>query len=642
MTRKTILFIFIAIATGITFSFQNSEEQNAYSLLYQQKIQALEASENVLLTCIDKSDLQVASSINNIKQNIQLTRNKLKGVDFWLRYLEPLAQKKINGPLPVEWETEVFEKFEKPYKREGAGLTLALQYLEDEEQLDKKVLAGLIQQSIAAIQTYYADSITKNIKAYHHFFLCNRLYLLNLATIYTSGFECPDTASIIPELYVMLNEVNTIYTAYNQSYANTPIGEEYLALYQQTIQFVKKQATSYSLFNHYAFIRNYVNPLFALNQQMLLQYKVVSRSFVDYTLNKQATSIFSKNLYQGQNAKGIFLRVNDEKVLEAMDNVGKLLFYDPILSANNLRSCVSCHNPKQFFTDTATATSLQFDQTSFLTRNTPTLINAAYNHLIMLDGKHISLQHQTKGVLTNPAEMASNEKEMVAKVLSCNKYKEAFEKLLPYTPLEKEITADHIASVITYYYSKFSQYTAPFDAAMNKYTEANIDVQKGFNLFMSKAQCGTCHFAPQFNGVKPPYVSSEFEVLGVPSSLQYDSLSADKGRYLVNPAEETLHAFRTGTIRNAQYTAPYMHNGVFKNLEQVIDFYNAGGGAGKGLQVPNQTLPPDSLQLNPVEKKYLIAFIQSLNEQIQFEVAPQKLPKSTITALNNRRVGGTY
>lgn len=642
MTRKTILFIFIAIATGITFSFQNNEEQNAYGQLYHQKLQAFGAAENALLNCINKSDLQLASQISNIKQTIQLTRNKLKGVDFWLRYLEPLAQKKINGPLPVEWETEVFEKFEKPYKREGAGLTLALQYLEDEEHPDKKVLANLIQQSIDAIQTYYADSITRNIKAYHHFFLCNRLYLLNLATIYTSGFECPDTASIIPELYVMLNEVNTIYTTYNQSYTNVVLTKEYLNLYQQAIQFVKQQPASYSLFNHYAFIRNYVNPLFALNQQMLLQYKVISRSFVDYTLNREATSIFSKNLYQGQNAKGIFLRVTDEKVLAQMDDLGKLLFYDPILSANNLRSCASCHNPKQFFTDTTRATSLQFNQSNFLSRNTPTLINAEYNHLIMLDGKHISLQHQTKGVLTNPAEMASNETEMVSKVLSCNKYKEAFEKLLPYTPLEKEITADHIASVITYYYSKFSQYTAPFDAAMNKRTEADTAIQKGFNLFMSKAQCGTCHFAPQFNGVKPPYVSSEFEVLGVPSSLQYNALSADKGRYLVNPAEETLHAFRTGTVRNAQYTAPYMHNGVFKTLEQVIDFYDAGGGAGKGLQVPNQTLPPDSLQLSPAEKKYLIAFIQSLNEQIPFETAPPKLPKSTITALNNRKVGGTY
>src|SRR5215218_2514995 len=175
----------------------------------------------------------------------------------------------------------------------------------------------------------------------------------------------------------------------------------------------------------------------------------------------------------------------------------------------------------------------------------------------MLDGKHISLQNQTKDVITNPLEMACSEKEVIEKVLSCVEYKNGFKELLKYTPTEKEIGFDHIVSAITFYYSKFGKYYSPFDEAMNNNKELEASAKQGFNLFMSKAQCATCHFVPQFNGVKPPYVSSEFEVLGVPKDKEYKSLSEDKGRYTVNPAEETDHAFRTGSIRNITHTGPY-------------------------------------------------------------------------------------
>ena len=248
----------------------------------------------------------------------------------------------------------------------------------------------------------------------------------------------------------------------------------------------------------------------------------------------------------------------------------------------------------------------------------------------MLDGKHISLQNQTKDVITNASEMAGQEQDVIKKVMSCAEYKAAFKKLLSYTPQEKEVTIDHISSAITIYYSKFSRYYAPFDKAINHQEELAAAAKQGFNVFMGKAQCATCHFVPQFNGVKPPYVSSEFEVLGVPADTTFKVLSADKGRFGINPATETANAFRTGTIRNAAKTKPYMHNGSFSSLSQVIDFYDAGGGAGRGLQVSNQTLSSDSLHLTAGDKKNLLAFMQSLNEQISFEKAPEKLPESKI------------
>jgi cytochrome c peroxidase len=468
------------------------------------------------------------------------------------------------------------------------------------------------------------------------------LFLLNLASIYTTGFDCPDKGQILPELKAMLKEVDEIYGSFNQTFPNTKLPDSYLILFAKTRTFVDSQADDYATFNHYQFIREFVNPLFAVNQQLIRKYHVVSRSFVDYTLSKTANSIFSKELYNGQNSKGIYLRINDESTLAKIDEVGKLLFFDPILSGNNQRSCVSCHKPTQFFTDTNATTSLQYNYAGLLDRNTPSLVNAPFNHLLMADGQHFTLQMQCKAVITNPIEMGAKEAELMQKVLSCPEYKEAFSQLLPFTPTEKEINFDHITSAITYYYAKFSKHNSPFDLAMNQVTQAPPNVARGFNIFMGKAECGTCHFAPIFNGVKPPYVGSEFEVLGTPQDKDYKTLSKDFGRYLINPAFETKHGFRTGTIRNASNTKPYMHNGVFKTLEEVIEFYNGGGGAGRGLSVENQTLSSDSLQLNQQEKDDLIAFIGSLTEQLPIEDAPKKLPKSQNNALNKRKVGGEY
>ena len=639
--KRFVLGLLVVTSFVIAVSFKRSKDPASYVATYYERLDQFKRCQSQLLAVIEKTDLRSIKNIETIKEKLQEARNHLKGLDFWLRYMEPIAYKKINGPLPVEWETEVFEKFEKPYKREGAGLTLAALYLE-EENADKDSLARLIGASIKATETYRADSITGEFKSYSNFYLCNRLFLLNLAAIYTTGFECPDTSQIIPELRLMLKEVKQIYNSFNESFPGTSLPVGYLELYNSAISFADEQSSNYSLFDHFSFIKKYINPLFLFNQRLINQYRVSSRSLVDYSLNKKEITIFNKGLYNAQHPKGIFLRVADETALAEIDRLGKLLFYDPILSGNNLRSCASCHKPTEYFTDTATSTSLQFNGKDLLQRNTPTLINASFNHLLMLDGKFISLQEQARNVITNPLEMGCAAKDVLEKVLSCSEYKEGFRALLKYTPQEKEISFDHIVSAITFYYSKFSNYYSPFDEAMNENKTIDPSAKRGFNLFMGKAQCATCHFVPQFNGVKPPYISSEFEVLGVPADTSFKKLTIDNGRYEINPADEMLHAFRTGSVRNAVHTAPYMHNGVFKDLNQLINFYDAGGGAGKGLKINNQTLATDSLKLSVEEKNCLVRFINSLNENILFEDSPQKLPVSKNKILNARRVGGEY
>jgi cytochrome c peroxidase len=636
------IFSVIAAILFIAFCFSfNLRQKKTYNNLYNSSLLEFKEQQLILLNKIRTTELLDAPAAAKIREQIKISRLKLKGLDFWLRYFEPVAYRQINGPLPVEWENEVFEKFEPPYRRQGAGLSLAEQSLED-VLVPRNTLDTLIAHSLTAIKTFEADSITGQLNSYHHFFLANRLFLLNLAALYTTGFECPDTNNIIPELVSMIKDVKKIYTGYDESFPGTSLSKDYLNLYDQTISFVDQQPKDYTLFDHFRFIKDYVNPLFRMNQQFIRSYGVITKNYNDFTLNDDCNSIFDKSLYSPQNTKGIFSLIEDQNLLSEIKQTGKLLFYDPILSANNARSCASCHKPTEYFTDTTQATAFQFDRIQRLPRNTPSLINVIFNHLIMLDGKHISLQDQGKDVMHNATEMNNNEKDLVKKIMSCKEYKNAFKKFLRYTPEEKEVTLSHIASAITFYYADFSHYTAPFDDAMNNKGNVSADAAKGFNLFMSKAQCATCHFLPIFNGVKPPYIGSEFEVLGVPQDTNYTKLSPDKGRYDINPAPETMNAFRTGTIRNADHTKPYMHNGVFQTMEQVIDLYDAGGGVGKKLQVNNQTLSTDSLKLSPTEKNQLITFIRSLNENIIFESAPSTLPASSDKKINSRKPGGEY
>ncbi|MGZ5243245.1 MAG: cytochrome-c peroxidase, partial [Bacteroidia bacterium] len=169
--------------------------------------------------------------------------------------------------------------------------------------------------------------------------------------------------------------------------------------------------------------------------------------------------------------------------------------------------------------------------------------------------------------------------------------------------------------------------------------ELDISAKRGFNLFMGKAACGTCHFAPIFNGTVPPkFMESEHEILGTTSTpdLKSPKLDTDLGRYNYIKANELKNSFKTPTVRNTKLTAPYMHNGAYKTLAEVIEFYNEGGGIGLGLDIPNQTLPGDKLNLTDQEKKDIIAFLELLTDNQNFS-APKQLPEFPLDAKLNKR-----
>lgn len=124
-------------------------------------------------------------------------------------------------------------------------------------------------------------------------------------------------------------------------------------------------------------------------------------------------------------------------------------------------------------------------------------------------------------------------------------------------------------------------------------------------------------FVPLFNGTMPPdFVTSEAEIIGTPAlpNAHHARLDPDPGLAGVDHQPVHRAAFKVPTLRDIALTAPYMHNGVFRTLEDVVDFYDHGGGAGSGADVPNQTLPPDSLHLSTEEKRALVTFLRALTD----------------------------
>lgn len=635
----TIALLLLLLVSGSAF-IGNGGTEDPYRDVYMDRMRTFREGQEALIRTIRSNDPATTAGRNAIRADIHAIRTQMKAVDIWLRYIGPTLYGRINAPIPVEWETEVFEKQEKPHQRIGGGLTLAELYL-NEEAPSADSLAHLVRTVVLATDSFLLPPATDAVGTPDAFLFANRLFLLDLASIYTTGFECPDTSRVIPELKAMLHATLHLYGAFATRFPQAAPPASYLNMFTEMVRSTDLQSDAFSRFDHFTFIQRYVDPLFAMAQAWIATTHASSHSYMDFTLSMTCRSIFGKDLYFGQDAKGVYKYVQDSATLADIRAVGRSLFHDPILSGNNARSCASCHRTDHYFTDTV-ATAARFDRSGGLARNTPSLLEVGYNHLLMLDGRHATLQAQARGVITSPTEMACSEQEALRKVMSCARYRRVFRALLRATPQEHDVNIGHLVSAITYYYTDFSGARSAFDEAMDAGGPLDPSARRGFDLFMSKAACATCHFVPVFNGVKPPFISSEFEVLGVPADAQYRALSPDTGRAFVNDVPEMRGAFRTGSLRNVEHTAPYMHNGVFRTLEEVIDFYDSGGGAGHGLAVEGQTLPTDSLHLSAAEKADLIAFLRSLSERTEPDVIPVELPRSRDRALNSRAPGGIY
>ncbi len=301
--------------------------------------------------------------------------------------------------------------------------------------------------------------------------------------------------------------------------------------------------------------------------------------------------------------------------------LGRQLFFDPALSATRRRSCATCHQPAFGFTDRRRVASV--DPGHGRVRNTPTLLNAGFQRAQLADQRVAFLEFQFEEVMANQREMAlhpdSAARRLAADSALVTRFAATFGK-----PREKALTGQSLSIAVAAYVRSLQALDSRFDRAIRGDTAAiTASERRGFNLFMGKAACGTCHFAPLFGGTLPPaYLESEPEVIGVPATRAAKGAVVDRdlGVFEITHAPLHRHAFKTPTMRNVALTAPYMHNGVFRTLEEVVDFYDRGGGNGLGMRLPNQTLPAEPLDLTDQEKRDLVAFLGALTDSTS--VAP--------------------
>ena len=275
--------------------------------------------------------------------------------------------------------------------------------------------------------------------------------------------------------------------------------------------------------------------------------------------------------------------------------LGKKLFFDPKLSVNGSISCAFCHMPQAGFADPRPVSIGVGGRRGG--RNAPSALNAAYQRLQFWDGRAGSLEEQAIGPLTNPVEMRNpSNRSVVVRLRKIALYRKKFQDVFGGT-----VSIDRIAQAIAAYERTLVTPDSPYDRfLMGDSNALNAKQKEGLTLFKGKARCILCHSGALLS-------DQAYHNLGVP---QTGPLSADVGRYAVTHDPSDKGRFRTPSLRNIVLTAPYMHDGTFKDLSRVIDFYNGGGGKSQYATKDPLIIP---LHLTQTEKQDLILFLGSLS-----------------------------
>jgi cytochrome c peroxidase len=282
----------------------------------------------------------------------------------------------------------------------------------------------------------------------------------------------------------------------------------------------------------------------------------------------------------------------DNAATPARVALGKMLFFDPRLSGSQWISCASCHNPALGWSD-GLPTAIG-DGMKKLPRRTPTILNVAYNTIFMWDGRAASLEDQAVGPIKAKAEMDQDMKVLIERLMAIPAYDELFERAYP----GEGITERTIAKALASFERTIVSANSPFDRwhAGNK-KAVDESVKRGFKLFTGKAKCDVCHEG--FN-----FTDNGFHNIGLKTPK---GMSEDVGRYAQRKVKVNQGAFKTPTLRNVALNGPYMHNGMYRTLEEVVDHYDRGGDVKDNLD-PNM----EALNLTPQEKQDLVAFLKSL------------------------------
>ncbi len=288
--------------------------------------------------------------------------------------------------------------------------------------------------------------------------------------------------------------------------------------------------------------------------------------------------------------------------------LGRLLFFDKRLSKDNTIACASCHLPGVAFTDgQPVATGIRRQQGG---RSAPASINRLYSKAQFWDGRAATLEEQSIGPFINPIEHGfADHDEMIAKMKKIEGYRKLFQKVFG-----TDITIGGVGKAIASFQRTILSGNSPadqFDMGGNE-KALSPGAQRGLKLFRDKARCTKCHSG--FN-----FTDEKFHNLGI----GWDNNTVDLGRYMVTKNPQEIGAFKTPTLREIPRTAPYMHDGRFGMLEDVVNFYNQGG-----IKNPHQDELILPLKLTDQEKHDLVEFLQSLKgEGWQQITAPTEFPQ---------------
>lgn len=591
MKLKHFTFLFILLS----FFFSCKENEVTKPTIKQDLLIDLGKLDNEIVQ-FQKLVTTNASSKEIVAQ-FKKSRLAYKKTEWAIEYFIPETARFMNGPALDEMELEENRSFE-PH---GFQVMEEMIYPEYDSKSKEDLIRELniFQSNIKQLKStfevitisddYVLDAIQQNV--------------FRVITLGITGFDSPILQSSIPEAGESLISIPETLEKINPQ--NKSIA---------TLREITKKAqkyctdnTNFNTFNRAVFISEYLNQI-SKNLKAFQKEENIKNVKKNSPLKPTIETLFDKDAFD----VNAFVLSEEYNYTKEKAILGEKLFYDKGLSKNNDRSCATCHNPEKAFTD-GLKTNVSLTGSN-LARNTPTLTYASLQNAQFWDMRQLDLEKQSVDVIQNKDEMHGSMENIHAKIQQDKEYVALFKKAYPKNTKPE---AWQIQNAIASYVRSLNSFDSRFDAYMRGNKNAlNKEEIEGMNLFMGKAKCATCHFTPLFNGTVPPsYSKTEHEVIGTPSNVSGKSLSPDKGRYIYNQMPQLVGAFKTPTVRNSAVTAPYMHNGVFKTLEEVVSFYNKGGGIGLGYEVENQTLPFDKLNLTVKEEKALVAFMKTLTDK---------------------------
>ncbi len=294
----------------------------------------------------------------------------------------------------------------------------------------------------------------------------------------------------------------------------------------------------------------------------------------------------------------------DNPLTKEKIELGRAIFFDKRMSKDNTIACASCHMAKKGFADgMPVSTGIKGQKGG---RSAPVSFNRVYSKAQFWDGRAATLEDQSIGPFTNPIEHGfANHDEMVAKMKKMPGYRKLFQEVFG-----GEITIQDVGRAV----ASFQRTVLSGNSAVDKYdiggdqNALSDSAKRGLELFRGKARCTRCHSG--FN-----FTDEKFHNLGI----GWDDNKVDLGRYMETKNPEDIGAFKTPTLREIARTAPYMHDGRFKSLEEVVKFYNQGG-----VKNPHQDNTIIPLEMTDDEQQDLVAMLKSLNGEGWQHVAPPK------------------